>query len=50
MLTSCGFTNIKNVIFKLEKKDCWVDSNSEDRKLVSIYVELKKGLKCLKMF
>ena len=43
VLTSCGFSDIKKYDFKVGTKELLIDSNSEDRKLVSIYVEGEKA-------
>ena len=42
-LTSQGFINIKKCANNLGTPELLIDSDSEDRKLVSIYIEGKKG-------
>jgi len=43
VLTSNGFVNIEKCNYNLGTPELLVDSDSEDRKLVSIYIEGKKG-------
>ena len=43
ILTSNGFVNIKKCNYNLGTPELLIDSDSEDRKLVSIYIEGKKG-------
>jgi len=43
ILTSCGFVNIRKCDFKVGTQELLIDSDSEDRKLVSIYIEGEKG-------
>jgi len=43
VLTSNGFVNIEKCNYNLGTPELLIDSDSEDRKLVSIYIEGKKG-------
>ena len=43
VLTSNGFVNIEKCNYTLGTPELLIDSDSEDRKLVSIYIEGKKG-------
>ena len=43
ILTSNGFVNIEKCNYNLGTPELLIDSDSEDRKLVSIYIEGKKG-------
>ena len=43
VLSSNGFVNIKKCYYNVGTPELLIDSNSEDRKLVSIYIEGKKG-------
>ena len=43
VLTSNGFVNIEKCNYNLGTTELLIDSDSEDRKLVSIYIEGKKG-------
>ena len=42
-LSRHGFTNIKKCDYNVGTKELLIDSNSDDRKLISIYIEGEKG-------
>ena len=41
-----GFKNIKKYDYNVGTQELLIDNDSEDRKLVSIYIEADKGLEC----